>query len=459
MSSTLRTFLFSVLLCFGCSCLLAQTAPDPDLLAEISRIKMVDDHAHPLVVLPEGARDTEWESLAFHGAQSTGTMVPAEEVMVPFRLRGGSPDVHRAWAALYGFAPAKVTPENLEELYQTKQRIRREQGGNYPAWVLDKLGVEVMLSNRMSMGKGLEAPRFRWVSYVDALLFPLDNAGLKQGNPDRERFYTSLEIVRQRFLAEQKLKALPPTLDGYLSQVVAPLLERQKAEGAVAVKFVAGYVRDLDFASVPEADARRIYARYLRGGVPPAAEYKQLQDFLFRRIAQEAGRVGLVVHIHTGFGLGSYYHTGGSDPLLLEPVFDDPLLRKTTFVIVHGGWPFGRQTAVLLLKPNVYADFSAMAFLIYPRELSEVLRSWMEVAPQKVMFGTDGFDLGLKFLGWEEFCWIGADSSRQAVALALTGMMNDGEISRAEASRLADQVLRDNAVKLYGLGPPTTPAR
>jgi len=37
------------------------------------------------------------------------------------------------------------------------------------------------------------------------------------------------------------------------------------------------------------------------------------------------------------------------------------------------------------------------------------------------------------------------------LALALTGMMNDGEIDRAHALELAHLVLHDNAAKLYGL--------
>ena len=37
------------------------------------------------------------------------------------------------------------------------------------------------------------------------------------------------------------------------------------------------------------------------------------------------------------------------------------------------------------------------------------------------------------------------------MALALTGMMQDGEISRARALELARMVLRGNAEKLYGL--------
>jgi hypothetical protein len=37
------------------------------------------------------------------------------------------------------------------------------------------------------------------------------------------------------------------------------------------------------------------------------------------------------------------------------------------------------------------------------------------------------------------------------LALALTGMMNDHEITRAQAVDLARMALRDNALKLYNL--------
>jgi len=155
-----------------------------------------------------------------------------------------------------------------------------------------------------------------------------------------------------------------------------------------------------------------------------------LQDYLFRYISREAGRLDLVVHIHTGFGIGKYFDVVDSNPLLLEPVFNDPVLRKTNFVITHGGWPFAKQSAAMLLKPNVYVDFSAIAFLLYPREVSDVLRSWLEVSPDKVLFGTDGFELDpdMPFLNWEEFTCMGTSSARQALALALTEMMHDNEM-------------------------------
>ncbi len=33
----------------------------------------------------------------------------------------------------------------------------------YPAWVLDQIGTEYMLANRVAMGPGLTAAAFPWV--------------------------------------------------------------------------------------------------------------------------------------------------------------------------------------------------------------------------------------------------------------------------------------------------------
>jgi predicted TIM-barrel fold metal-dependent hydrolase len=209
-------------------------------------------------------------------------------------------------------------------------------------------------------------------------------------------------------------------------------------------------MRELDFDAVPEETARRVYARYAAGGAPPAVEYKALQDFLFRRIARECGRLGLAVHVHVGAGAGPWFYNSGANPFLLEPALNDPELRATTFVLIHGGLPNAAATRVLLGKPNVWADFSSQGFLTSTRELSTVLRSWLELRPEKVLFGTDAYPLTVD-VGWEEIGWLAARSGRQALAMALTGMLADGEITRARASELARLVLRENAMALYQL--------
>ena len=79
-----------------------------------------------------------------------------------------------------------------------------------------------------------------------------------------------------------------------------------------------------------------------------------------------------------------------------------------------------------------------------------MLRSWLEFVPEKVLFGTDAFEISPE-VSWVDHGWLTTTSARQALAYALTGMMNDGDITRERALELARMVMRDNAVKLYGL--------
>ena len=232
--------------------------------------------------------------------------------------------------------------------------------------------------------------------------------------------------------------------------MVTPTLEAQRKDGCVAVKFEAAYLRSLDFDDVPAETASRIYAKYAAGGAPSHADYKALQDFLFRYIAREAGRLGMAVHIHSFEGAGNYFDIAGADPLLLEPVFNDPSLRKTNFVIIHGGGVFAAHAGALLWKPNVYVDMSLMTLAYPPGRLAEVLRDWLTQYPEKVLFGSDAVALGPD-MGWEVAAWVGTRNARTALALALTDMVRSGEVSRARAEAIATMVMRTNAGKLYGL--------
>jgi predicted TIM-barrel fold metal-dependent hydrolase len=302
----------------------------------------------------------------------------------------------------------------------------------------------------------LQLPRFRWVPFDDALMLPLNNSDVAAETPDRKFFYSREEMLLKRYLKDLNLSALPVTLAEYTSKVVTPTLEVQKRAGAVAIKFEAAYLRTLDFGPIPpdqaryQTEAEQIYSRYIKGGVPPKSDYLRLQDYLVRYIAREAGRLGMAVHFHTGGGCGSYFMLNGSNPALLDSLFNDASLRKTNFVLLHGGAAaFTKYTNYLLMKPNVYADFSEQTWLISTRRLSEVVRDLLEWYPEKAMFGTDLYP-NTPEIDWEEIGWQTAQSGREALAIALTGMMQDGEITRGRALQLAHMVLHDNAAKLYG---------
>ena len=197
--------------------------------------------------------------------------------------------------------------------------------------------------------------------------------------------------------------------------------------------------------------ARDVYARYITGGEPSHEKYKLLQDFLFYYIGGEAGRLGLAVHIHSYPGAGNFFVAAGCDPLLLEPVFNDPDLRRTKFVLIHGGGTFSKNTSAMLWKPNVYADISLLTQLWTPEQLAFVLRDWLSQFPEKVLFGTDAVAFG-PGLGWDLGAWIASTTGRKALTIALSGMIRSNEISLSRAKEIATMVMRTNAGNLYNLG-------
>ncbi len=407
-------------------------AADPDLAAEIRRIKAIDNHAHPVRWVAAGEKpDRGFDALPVE------SMEPESD---PVALRPGASAVQEATRALFGG--------------QSKAQTAAAKGRQYPAWVLDQIGVETMLANRVEMGSSIQPPRFRWVPYADALIFPLDNAQLAARTPDRKGFFALEDQLRQHYLDAVGLRQIPATLAEYLARVVTPTLERQKQGGALAEKFEAAYLRSLAFDPVDEATAARIYRQFAgqpAGTTPPGeAEYTPLQDYLFRYIAAECGRRGMAVHIHTMAGAGGYFDVSGANPLRLESVLNDAGLRNTRFVMLHGGWPFIREITALLAKPNAYLDFSQQSLVLPPATLAQSIREWLELNPEKVMFATDAYPYSNQ-MGWEESGWIASRNGREALAIALTGMLRDGEITRTRAGELARMVLRENAKALYGL--------
>ncbi len=412
----------------------------PTLAEQIAAIPAIDNHAHPLLSPPAYATDRNFDALPVDNMQ------PDTD---PYDMRPELLALHDAWQAIFHFnGQPPLDAAGLKQLDAAREATRQQQGTTYATYVLDRANIATELANRVAMGTGVQPPRFRWVPYVDALLFPLDNSDLAAATPDRAQFFPLEDKLRAQYLQQAHLESLPPTLDAYLKQLVTPILEQQKSQGAVAEKFEVAYLRSFGFDDVPRPEAARIYATLLHTPHPNETQYKRLQDFLFRYIATECGRLNLPVHIHTTSGGGGYFSIAGDNPLLLEPLFNDPRLRKTNFVLLHGGWPFVHEIGALLQKPNVYLDLSQQSLMISPRTMSQWLREWLELYPEKILYATDAYPYSSS-MGWEESAWIANRNIRESLGIALTGMMNDKQITPTRAAELARMVLRANAESLY----------
>jgi predicted TIM-barrel fold metal-dependent hydrolase len=422
--------------------LAAQTIVDPALERYINGIRAIDNHAHPMRWVPPGAPpDTDFDALPLDG-------IPPFDM--PSRLKPDDPIWRAAQSALYGVSPTITGAGYHTALKAAVTNKMRSAGQHFPEWALDQSGIDVMMANRITVGPGLAPARFKWIAFVDALMLPLDVRGEAARTPDTRSLYPREAKLLQRYLRDLNLRSLPAALSDYVSTVVNATLAREKNNGAAGIKFEAAYLRPLDFDDPDPALAARVYAKYVHGGIPSHAEYKVLEDYLFRAIAREAGRQKLPIQIHVLEAFGGFYSVHGSSPHLLEPAFNDSTLRGTKFIMVHGGWPLIGETQGLLGKPNVYADVSMMDDILSPARLAPVLRQWLSEWPDKVLFGTDAFDGGVE-QGWEQVAWVGTTTTRRALAIALSGMLHDGEITRDRAQTLARMVLRENAAAVYGL--------
>jgi len=225
-------------------------------------------------------------------------------------------------------------------------------------------------------------------------------------------------------------------------------LEDNQKKGAIAEKFEVAYFRPAKFSDPSREQAELIYTKYAVGGVPTEPEYRIFQDYIFRHLVREGGRLHLPVHIHTAVGIGDYFNLSEGNIFNLENIVRDPRYSATTFVMLHGGYPYERAAIWLAAVKNVYMDSSFMEIAMYPSELKKSLKIWLETFPDKITFGSDSFPYN-ETLGAEESYWLGVQSSRTALAAALAEMISSGEVSERRALALAHGYLHDNAVSIY----------
>lgn len=405
------------------------------LLRQIDQIPIYDNHSH--ATFPD---DPDMDAMA----------APPEESSV-LRLREDNPEFVAAAKSLFAYPYDDFKPEHAKWLVERKKAA--EASGTTAYWdgVLDKLNVETCLANRVALAPYLDPKRFHWVFFADSFLFPFDNHAQIAKNGDMAVYIPVQEKVLQRYMKGENVGALPADLAGYESFVRQTLADNQK-KGGVAIKFEAAYFRSLYFSDPPRERAAAIYGKYRSGGVPGDEDYRIFQDYIFRVLIDQAGKLNLPVHFHSAVGTGDYFSLRNGNPLNLENVVRDPRYSKVKFVLIHGGYPYTLDMIWMTAAKNVYTDSSLMGYYVYPSELKRILKQWISLFPEKIMFGSDAFPFN-DAVGAEETFWLASRSARTAVAAALAELVSEGAFSEEKALELARMYLHDNAAKLYGAKP------
>ncbi len=241
------------------------------------------------------------------------------------------------------------------------------------------------------------------------------------------------EVVRLEQVAEQAAHA-----SGDYASAFNEILHRRAAP-AVGTKSILAYRGGFD-GDLTEPSATEVAEAAARwrdsGGVG-------LEDRVLLRFGvHQALRVGKPLQFHVGFG------DRECDLHKANPLYLLDFLREsgdTPIVLLHC-YPYEREAGYLAQAfNNVYLDGGLSINHLGARSPAFIGRL-LELAPfRKILYSSDGF-------GPVELHYLGTRLWRNGIHRVLSGFVNEGDWSEADAVRVVDLIARDNAARIYRLG-------
>lgn len=223
------------------------------------------------------------------------------------------------------------------------------------------------------------------------------------------------------------------SLEEYLELLDRLFLAAKKA-GAVCLKTTLAYQRALSFENVPRARAEGVFGR--PRAELSAEDIRAFEDFILWRLVELSAKHELPFQFHTGIA-----RPQGSNPLLLADLIEaNP---KTKFILMHGGYPWLGETAILAMKfsSNVWVDTNWLATISHSAA-KRAFHEWLEVIPaDRLMFGADS--------DFPEEIYGSTVVMRRCLAEVLAEKVDAGDLEEAYALKVGRQILRENALKLF----------
>jgi predicted TIM-barrel fold metal-dependent hydrolase len=411
---------------------------DPEIRAAVDAVRIVDTHEHLEEEAIRLGRPRDWSYLFSHYANddlAVAGMSPAdlEQFLSP------SLDIDAKWRLFEPVWPkARNTGYSMavrlavEELYGEPEisaasharidaKMKAMARPGFYREILDRAGIETCQVNALET-KTIRTETDRNVLLQDLSFFHFT-------------FLTDVDAMAKETGIE--VGALPDYL-----RVIDTYYEHHAAE-AVAVKNQGAYGRRLDFADVPVAEAAPLFARRRKGESLPAEEEKALQDCVFHHCVRRAIDHGLPIKLHTG-----YYAGRNGMPLARvaqNPADLCPVLRQypeAKFILMHIGYPYEEaMTALAKHYVNAYIDL-CWAWIISPTTCVRYVQEFLTTAPLNKLLGFGGDYIVIEpVLGH-------ARIARRGLAQALSALVEDGWMSRSEATGAAERILRTNALEI-----------
>lgn len=244
------------------------------------------------------------------------------------------------------------------------------------------------------------------------------------------------EIVRLEALSEELLAAGTPT-----AAFPDALRERLTDGGYLGAKSIAAYRVGLDL--LPDQPTPDELVRALDEIVSAGGRLRIAHPVVNGWLAHEAVALGLPLQLHVGYG-DNDVDLAECDPLRLTPFLRSTQDRGVAVLLLHN-YPFHRQAGYLAqVFPHVFMDLG-LATHNTGALSGTVIRESLELVPfAKMLYSSDAF-------GLSELYHLGALLFRRGLSGVLQSLVDEGEMSQADAESVGDLVGRQNALRAYGI--------
>lgn len=360
----------------------------------VMEIRLVDNHAHPVMDLSDDEITQSFSSFFTEGSLSQ---------------RHASHTLNYRVALDHLFEYFDVDEE--ASALQARSDVDLER---YSSELIERTGTDIILADD---GFPPVSPS-EFEAFTEADIYPIKR----------------IETVAEDLIPESR------SFDEFESAFESTITEALES-GYVGLKSVVAYRTGLEISDPNRPDVESTF-QTTQSAWDGRLESKTLLDYLAHKAAIIAAEQDVPIQFHTGFG-DEDAHPRNVDPTyLFDYLKSHP---ETDVVLLHGGYPYVRNAGYVTgTIDNVYLDLS-LATPFIQHGVEPMIAASLELAPTtKLLYGSDAFTVPELYL-------LAATRFREDLATVLEGLVDDGYISTAYGKSTAENILRENAIELYDL--------
>lgn len=263
-----------------------------------------------------------------------------------------------------------------------------------------------------------------------------------------------LVMPRERSFLDDMIAGTGIIVDSYKSWelMVQKYISIKCKEGITVFKCSLAYARTLGFESTDKQTAENEFIKYIlpyiidpecnRCGYSTEIT-RNFQNYMMHFILGILENEQVTIQFHTGIQEGNGNYLSFANPLLLSNLFMK--FHRLRFDLFHISYPYYLKAGVLAKNfPNVYLDM-CWAHIVSPNASVNALTEWLDVVPVNKISAFGGDYL------FVDGVYGHLVMARENVSKVLSGKINDGIMSIAEAKSVALKIFRENPIEIFRL--------